>query len=282
MAEALRRDEHFDRGHDRRPSHLSSCIVVSSPSGGVGKTTLVTHLAVALLKLGVTVGVADLDVRDRGLSSWIARRRARGEDLVMPAFPELDAGRGGVEVERREFDRWPDVRAALLGACDVVLIDTPAGATPLTGEAMRGSDTIISLIGYNESDLDRLFDGSFLAGSSRPSAYSKLVWEARRRRAQLNQVGPAWFISPARQVDMADADHLRIDQAFVRAERLVGARLGPSFVERPTVRAAFGQGLTALDDPFTHAPMADGLRDELREFLVSVKAPGLAGAALAL
>lgn len=259
------------------------CVAITGASGGVGKTTLLAHLTVALLKLGVTVGVADLDVRDRGLTSWITRRRARNDaGVVMPAFPEIDYPRGGIDVERREADRWPDVRAALLEACDVVLVDTQAGASALAGDVLRGCDTVISLVGYNDPDIERLFQHGPNGEGRRPSAYSKMVWEARRRRSRLGLVGPDWLLCPARRMSMPASDHDRIDTAFERAERLLGARIGPCFAERPTVRAAFGQGLTALDHDYVDAPLSDGLRDELRGFMIALRPPGLSGAALAI
>lgn len=259
------------------------CIAVTGASGGVGKTSLVTHLAVGLLNMGVTVGVADLDVRDRGLTSWLTRRRARGDGgLVMPAAPNIDFPRGGIDVERREADRWPDVHGALMAACDVVLVDTPTGAGALTNDVIRGCDTVLSLVGYNDPDLERLFEPGPNGEGRRPSAYSKQVWEARRRRSRLGEFGPDWLICPARRMSMPAGDHERIDGGFVRAERLLGGRLGPTFSEWPSVRAAFGQGLTALDPHFAAENSGDGVRGELRAFIVALRAAGLAGAALAI
>lgn len=257
------------------------CVAVTGASGGVGKTTLVAHLAVALLKLGVTVGVADLDVRDRGLTSWIARRRALGDrGLVMPAFPDIEYVRGGIDVERREADRWPDVRGALMEACDVVLVDTQAGVTALNGDVMRACDQVISLVGYNDPDLERLFEPGGNGEGRRPSAYSKMVWEARRRRSRLGHIGPDWLLCPARRMSMPACDHDRIDAGFERAERALGARLGPSFCERPDVRAAFGQGLAAVDTAFAEGPLAAGLREDLRGFMIALRPPQLSGIAL--
>ncbi len=265
---------------ERPPGALT--VAITAPSGGVGKTTLTTHLAVGLLKMGVNVGVADLDVRDRGLTAWLAHRRARhDEGLVMPAIPETDATRGGVEVERREIDRWPDVRAALVEACDVVLIDTQAGATASTNEAIRSADVIFSLVSFATSDVERLFQVSEGEEPKRPSAYSRLVWEARRRQARLDLPAPDWLICPARKADGA-ADNDLIEAGFQRAVRLLGARLGPTFLESPTVRAAFGRGLTALDEDFVDAPMASAIADDVRSFIVALRARNLAGAALSI
>ena len=43
-------------------SHIRSVVAVASGKGGVGKSTVATHLAIALTKLGHKVGLLDADI----------------------------------------------------------------------------------------------------------------------------------------------------------------------------------------------------------------------------
>jgi len=63
-------------------------IVIGNEKGGTGKSTTATHLIVALLRLGFSVGSVDLDARQRTLTRVFDNRRAYAEaggcDLPMP------------------------------------------------------------------------------------------------------------------------------------------------------------------------------------------------------
>ncbi len=50
-------------------------VVLGNEKGGVGKSTLAMHLAVALMNFGQRVATIDLDLRQRTLTQYIENRR---------------------------------------------------------------------------------------------------------------------------------------------------------------------------------------------------------------
>src|SRR3712207_703628 len=85
-------------------------IVLASPKGGAGKTTLCRNLAVAAASAGLCVSVGDLDPQ-RTLTRWW-RRRGSAEHRL--AHYELDMG----DVASLVSDDGVD-------DCDVIFVDTP-------------------------------------------------------------------------------------------------------------------------------------------------------------
>ena len=75
-------------GSSGRAVEGAHVIVVGNEKGGAGKSTVAIHLAVALMRMGKTVGVIDLDLRQASLSRYLENRRrwadARGVTLPMP------------------------------------------------------------------------------------------------------------------------------------------------------------------------------------------------------
>src|SRR5689334_10524253 len=76
-------------------SRLAHTIVIGNEKGGAGKSTVAMHLCVGLLRMGMTVGVMDLDVRQRSLARYIENRsrwiRNTGAPLPMPEMVRIDA-----------------------------------------------------------------------------------------------------------------------------------------------------------------------------------------------
>lgn len=135
-------------------------IAVSSPKGGVGKTTLVANLGVALAGLGWRVTLIDFDVQnalrlhfDRpidDLSGYAARAAEvdweRAAKAVAPGIRLLPYGfvdhRQRLRLDAALADGGAAFLAArlrpmLAGARDIVLADTPPGPTPAL-EALEG------------------------------------------------------------------------------------------------------------------------------------------------
>jgi len=85
-------------------------LVLASPKGGSGKTTMARNLATAAVHDGLTVVTADLDPQAT-LTAW-SRRRPK----TLPAIPHFRV-------------KWEDADALLddseLGEFDLVIIDTP-------------------------------------------------------------------------------------------------------------------------------------------------------------
>jgi chromosome partitioning protein len=111
-------------------------VAIVSSKGGTGKTTIALHLAVAAAQEGRRVLVVDMDPQ-RSACSWRQMRRTREPDVV-PARPgslasfQFNAARQGY---------------------DLMLIDTPPTAGPLTGEAVMGSDLGLIITRPNPLDV---------------------------------------------------------------------------------------------------------------------------------
>jgi chromosome partitioning protein len=259
-----------------RPRAGSCVVALSAPKDGAGRTTLAAHLAVAALHNGLTAGVVDLDVRDRGLTRWLRRREQTGVDrpeLVMPAAVSgdpLDAD--------AELARWPSLATAMRSACALVVVDLPAGADALAREGVTRADRVITLVADAACEVDRLLDVD-VAGrdSGRPSAYAKMIWQERLDRARAGGGALDWRILRARRLAADPA----ADARFEEAERRLGAYFAPAIPDDPSWREGFDRGLTAFDLDRASARETPAAR-ALRDLLIALRLPGLEGARLAL
>lgn len=270
-------------GPRARPQRL---VVVSGPKDGAGRTTLTAHLAVGLLRMGLDVGVVDLDLRNRGLTRWLARRGLRAgaidPGLVMPASPVTSVGppRDLTMAQADEAARWPSVLAAMGAACDTVIVDAPADGGDLARDVHADADVALTLVADSAADVDLLFEmGENGEETGRPGPYARAVWEARKRRVQRRGAPFDWVVARARALD-APAEAM-LETRLNDAARLLGARIGPRLKERAAWRAGFAAGLTAFDAPHADSPGARAAAQEARDLLIVMKLAGLEGAALA-
>ena len=70
-----------------RPDSLTQVIAVASGKGGVGKSSVTVNLAMALARLGRTVGVLDADIYGHSVPAMLGVAEARPtavEDMIMP------------------------------------------------------------------------------------------------------------------------------------------------------------------------------------------------------
>src|SRR6185295_19129996 len=83
-------------------SRLAHTIVIGNEKGGAGKSTVAMHLSIALLRMGMTVGVMDLADRQRSLARYLENRarwiRNTGAPRPMPEIVRIDAS------EARDLD----------------------------------------------------------------------------------------------------------------------------------------------------------------------------------
>ena len=108
---------------------MSHIIVVGNEKGGAGKSTMSMHVATALSRLGKSVAVIDLDLRQKSLGRYIENRRkflaAEGLDLPTPGYidlPEID--QATLQPGENAFDhRLSMAVAALERGGDFILID---------------------------------------------------------------------------------------------------------------------------------------------------------------
>jgi chromosome partitioning protein len=105
--------------------------------GGVGKSTLARAFAAVAARGKLKVKLADLDVNQQTSVRWARTRAARGN---------------GYPVEAEAYTTFEDVLASVRGI-DLIIVDTPGHASPITLEIARTSQVVILPTGASTDDL---------------------------------------------------------------------------------------------------------------------------------
>lgn len=275
-------------GSALRQAHV---IVVGNQKGGAGKSTVAMHIIVALMRQGRRTGVIDLDIRQRSLTRYIENRARstalRGAKLPLPQVIEL------AESRERQLDiaEVEEESAFLAGVrrlsetCDFIVIDSPGGDSHLSRLAHAYADTLVTPLNDSFVDFDLL--GDIDPNDSeivRPSIYSEMVWESRKRKALAARRPIDWVVlrnrTSASKIEAKNKQ--RVGQALSTLSARIGFRLVPGLSERVIYRELFPQGLTLLDleGQGIEGEMKMGhlaARQELRDLFITLKLPGLDG-----
>ncbi|WP_203292655.1 division plane positioning ATPase MipZ [Maricaulis parjimensis] len=264
-------------------------IVVGNEKGGAGKSTVAMHLAVALMRMGKTVGAMDLDVRQRTFGRYLSNRNnwcekhglslPRPEEIILApsVLRDLDLA------EAEETERFSDALSDLRTRCDFIIIDAPGADTLYSRLAHSCADTVITPVNDSFIDFDLLAEidpETFQVG--KPSLYSEMLWECRKQKAATQKRSIDWVVMRNR-ISMLDArNKRRVGEGLKMLSQRIGFRLAPGFAERVIYRELFPLGLTLLDltengstVTFTMSHVA--ARQELRDLLIVLKLPGLEG-----
>lgn len=266
-------------------------IVVGNQKGGAGKSTVAMHLIVALMRMGRRTGAIDLDTRQRSLTRYIENRgrwiAARGAKLPAPQIFELSESRAR-SLDAAETEDEAAFRAALKRlseTCDFIVIDSPGGDSFLARLAHSCADTLVTPLNDSFVDFDLLGDiDPNCAEIVRPSIYSEMVWESRKRKAKTLRTPIDWIVLRNRTATskIEAKNKQRVGEALKTLSNRIGFRMAPGLSERVIYRELFPQGLTMLD---LDAPDAAGdmkmghlaARQELRDLFITLKLPGLEG-----
>jgi chromosome partitioning protein len=258
----------------RRTPHV---VVVGNEKGGVGKSTIAVHLAIALLYRGYRVATVDLDARQETMSRYFENRaRWTGGEGRLPQPRNIRMSERVSIEERRIEDVLRDRLADALtevADCHVVVMDTP------------GSDGALSRVGHERADTlltpinDSLFDIDVLARIDvarrevlAPSSYTQLVWEANNQRV-LRGLPPVDWIVMRNRLAHIEARNMRdVAGLLEQLARRIGFRLAPGFGERVVFRELFDRGLTVLDLPADEAVRAShrAARQEIGALLEAI------------
>ncbi len=236
-------------------------IVVGNEKGGAGKSTVATHLAVALLHEGARVAVIDLDVRQRSTDHFFANRvawsKANGAELPLPCPSPVVADEAALA-------------AATRIAADFIVIDTPGADTPLSRAAHRAAHLVVTPMNDSFVDFDVLgvVDPVSLE-VVRPSVYALSVWEARKARAVDGGGSIDWVVLRNRLASVEARNRRRVDDRLASLARRVGFRPIVGLRDRVIYRELFPFGLTVSDLSRTVRPVQVSLshvsaRQELR------------------
>jgi len=268
------------------PSHL---IVVGNEKGGAGKSTVTMHLAMALMKMGATVGALDLDVHQRTFSRYLDnRRRWSAHNNVHLGLPEqlhIDAS-GERDLNQAEADeraRFTAAVAELKSRCQFVLVDAPGNDTFLSRLAHEAADTLITPLNDSFVDLDLLGEiNPETMEVVRPSYYSEFVWECRIQKVMREKRQTDWVLMRNRMSPLDARNKHRVGEALKSLSQRIGFRIAPGLSERVIFRELFPMGMTLLDvaDEANNVGLTMShvaARQELRDMLIVLKLPGLAG-----
>jgi chromosome partitioning protein len=271
-----------------RQAHV---IVVGNQKGGAGKSTVAMHIIVALMRMGRRTGVIDLDIRQRSLTRYIENRArwiaARAAKLPLPQILELCESRER-QLDAAEAEEESALRAALRRlseTCDFIVIDSPGGDSHLARLAHAFADTLVTPLNDSFVDFDLLGDiDANNADIVRPSIYSEMVWDSRKKKALAERTPIDWVVLRNRTATskIEAKNKQRVGQALATLSARIGFRLAPGLSERVIFRELFPQGLTLLD---LDAAGAEGdmkmghlaARQELRDLFITLKLPGLEG-----
>lgn len=275
-------------GYAPRQAHV---IVVGNQKGGAGKSTVAMHIIVALMRMGRRTGVIDLDVRQRSLTRYIENRSrwisARAAQLPSPQILELSESRDrSLDLaEAADESVFHAALRRLSETCDFIVIDSPGGDSFLARTAHAWADTLVTPLNDSFVDFDLLGDiDPNCADIVRPSIYSEMVWDSRKKKALAIKTPIDWVVlrnrTSASRIEAKNKQ--RVGEALRTLSRRIGFRLAPGLSERVVYRELFPQGLTMLDldSDAAKGEMRMGhlaARQELRDLFIALKLPGLEG-----
>ncbi len=265
---------------------MAHVIVVGNEKGGSGKSTTSMHIATALARMGHSIGVMDIDLRQRSLGRYLQNRvnfcNTEKIRLPTPKYQRLpDVNQATLRQGENPFDqRLAAGVAELEKSCDFVLIDCPGSHTRLSKVAHSLADTLITPLNDSFVDFDVLAhvepDGLTIKG---PSIYSEMVWSARQLRTKAELPPIDWIVVRNRLGAQNMVNKQKMGQALDRLGKRIGFRVAPGFNERVIFRELFPRGLTLLD--LRDIGVANlnisnvAARQELRELLKALRLPNV-------
>lgn len=279
-------------GPPEAPARDPRVIIIGNEKGGAGKSTVSIHLSIALLRAGKRVGVIDLDVRQRSLTRYLENRvrwsQTTGATLVMPEMVRVEASqeRDLDKAEEEERQRFHLGLSRLKQTCDIIIVDAPGGDTFLSRLAHRSADTLITPLNDSFVDFDLLGDvNPQTLEVMRPSFYSEMVWDCRKKKAQESRRPIDWVVMRNRMSPLAARNKERVGGALENLSKRIGFRLAPGLSERVIYRELFPAGLTLLDLTEEGSNVAFSMshkaaRQELRDLVIVLQLPELAGAVI--
>lgn len=226
-----------------RPQSDAHVIVFANEKGGVGKSTLAFHAAVALANAGAAVLAIDCDSRQRSLHTALENRRATTTCLGLP----LPSPRSAV-VDRAATAALFQEMGRLGTRCRFILIDAPGHDSPLARAAIAVADTLVTPVNPSFIDLAHLgrFNPATMALTA-PGPFGALVAGLQQGRERQGICPADWLLLKNRVRAHEARQQERVDQALAALASQLGARIGSGFAERVGYRELFAFGLTHPD-----------------------------------
>jgi chromosome partitioning protein len=264
-------------------------IVVGNAKGGSGKSTTAMHVIVSLLTLGFKVGAIDLDGKQKTLGRYLENRQnfidKKNIDLPMPALRVIEPSpkKNMDEAQTDERARFVAALQDLVYSNNFVVVDCPGADSFISKLGHSFADTLLTPMNDSFIDLDLLAKVNETSLEvERPSWYSEMVWEQRKRRALIDKHKIDWVVMRNR-LSHTDAHNKRhIEKILSKLASRISFRAAPGFGERVIFRELFLKGLTMLDLNKKGVGIKMSMshvaaRHELRHLIRSLNLPGLDG-----
>jgi chromosome partitioning protein len=229
------------------------------------------HTAIALAAKGANVSCFDLDHRQRTMGRYLDNRadtiRRAKRELPMPRYETHDG---------ESMARFSETLEKLSDGADFLVIDTPGRDDRFARIAVTNADTLVTPM--NDSFVDFDLIGQVDPETyrvSKPSFYSELIWESRKRRAKSDGETIDWVVLRNRMQYIEARNMKRVSEAIDQLSKRVGFRVIPGLSERVIYRELFPQGLTMLDSrEFGDMALSHvAARQELREMMAGLALP---------
>nr|WP_162858429.1 division plane positioning ATPase MipZ [Sneathiella chungangensis] len=262
-------------------------IVVGNAKGGSGKSTTAMHIIISLLTMGFKVGAIDLDGKQKTLGRYIENRQSyiskKKLQLAMPTLRVIEPSpkKNMDEAQSDERARFVAALQELVYENNFVVVDCPGADSFISKLGHSFADTLLTPMNDSFIDLDLLatVNGSSLE-VEKPSWYSEMVWEQRKRRALIDNHKIDWVVMRNR-LSHTDAHNKRhIEKILSKLASRISFRAAPGFGERVVFRELFLKGLTMLDLNKKGVGVKMSMshvaaRHELRHLIKSLNLPGI-------
>jgi len=218
-------------------------IAFANEKGGVGKSTLAFHCALALTHLGMRVLVVDCDRRQQTLNRLLEARdgtvRALRVTLPQPRHVVLAQQSGALLTQEM---------VRLGGDCDFVLIDLAGQDSPIARRAIALADTVVTPVNCSPTDLDAL--GRINPVSRRfrePGPFAAMVTALRAERLAQGRPAFDWVVAKNRVRRCEHRLLAAVDYNLSTMARHLGFRVIEGLTERVSYRELTPFGLSQLD-----------------------------------
>ena len=224
-------------------------VVVGNQKGGSGKTTIAVHIAIALMRAGVSVAAVDLDLQQKSLTRYLLNRlmwlKETGKDLPVPdlvaiadegAFPDASGAR----------DRLVDMVHKVSERHQFLVIDTPGYDEQMMRIVHGLADTVVTPLNDSFLDLDLL---GRPGGPEHESvgSYARIVEHGRRERMATGRPGSDWIVLRNRLSAVNTRNKRSVGDALAVLSQELDFRCLEGLAERMVFREFYPKGLTALD-----------------------------------
>ncbi len=218
-------------------------ITFANEKGGVGKSTIAFHCAMALCNAGHRVAVVDLDHRQQSMARALENREGTARRLKIT----LPTPRSSV-LNHQSSAALAHEMARIGWESDYILIDAAGHDSPVARHAIAMADTLVTPVNNSFVDIDLLgqFD-SITMKLKRYGSFARMVQELREVRDHRGQAPADWVVVQNRMRRSGSTNEQRVTDALGELSNKVGFRLAQGLGDRVAYRELFLLGLTLFD-----------------------------------